>query len=197
MKTKETFVMYKSYIDAVNKVKNNDAKLELLLAICNYSLTGVEPEFNSDVADIVFTAIKPSIDGASKRYEASVENGKKGGAPKGTTPWNKGKKKSEPKANLSEPNNEPTQTKSEPNANLYVYDDVYVYEDEYVDDNVYVSDDVSDDVDVSVYDAIDVIQNFCKENEVELNCSIDNIIDDYFISLSTDDKIKYLWKYIK
>ena len=102
-------------------------------------------------------------------------------------------------------------TKSEPNANLYIYDDVYVYDDvyEYVDDNVYVSDDVSvdvsddvsvdvsDDVDVSVYDAIDVIQNFCKENEVELNCSIDNIIDDYFISLSTDDKIKYLWKYIK
>ncbi len=142
MENKETFVMYKSYIDAVNKIPGEADKLELLLAICNYSMTGVEPTFKSYVADLVFTAIKPSIDGASKRYQASVENGKKGGAPKG----NSNAKKKQPKTTQEQPK-ETTQN------NLYVYDDVYV------DDNVDV--DVSEDVYVYVDDDV-LIKDVCK-----------------------------------
>ena len=132
MENKGTFVMYKSYIDAVNKIPGDADKLELLLGICNYSMTGVEPTFQSYVADLVFTAIKPSIDGASKRYKTSVENGKKGGAPKG----NSNAKKKQPKSTQEQPN-ETTQN------NLYVYDDVYVDEDVYedVDVDAYVYED--------------------------------------------------------
>ena len=136
MEQKETFVMYKSYIDAVNKLPEDKDKLELLLGICNYSMTGVEPIFNSFIAEAIFIAIKPSISNAKSRYQASVDNGKKGGAPKG----NNNAKKKQPKTTQEQPN-ETTQN------NLYV--------DVYVDDDVYV--DVDDNVDVYVYEDDNVL----------------------------------------
>jgi hypothetical protein len=116
MENKETFVMFKSNIDVIKELPTDAEKLEMLYAIADYSMTGIIPEFKSLTCKLIFMSIRPNIDGANKRYTASVENGKKGGAPKGTTPWNKGKKKSEPKANPSEPSS----NQLEPNANLYV-----------------------------------------------------------------------------
>jgi hypothetical protein len=138
MEQKETFVMYKSYIDAVNKLPEDKDKLELLLGICNYSMTGVEPIFNSFIAEAIFIAIKPSISSAKSRYQASVDNGKKGGAPKG----NNNAKKKQPKTTQEQPN-ETTQN------NLYVYDDVY--------EDVDVDDDVNVDVYVYVYEDDNVL----------------------------------------
>jgi hypothetical protein len=151
MESKETFVMYKSYIDAVNKIPGEADKLELLLAICNYSMTGVEPTFKSYVADLVFTAIKPSIDGASKRYQASVENGKKGGAPRG----NANAKKKQPKTTQEQPKLTEEQPNETTQNNLYVYDDVY--EDVSVDVNVDVDGYVYVDDNVLIKDVCEII----------------------------------------
>lgn len=167
MEIKETFVMFKSNIDVIKELPTDAEKLEMLYAIADYSMNGIEPEFKSLTCKLIFMSIKPNIDGANKRYTASVENGKKGGAPKGTTPWNKGKK-SEPKANPSEPKanlNEPGSNQGEPNANLYVSvsvsDDVDVYEDVSVSDDVSVdvSSSVSDDVSFGVNQQIDFLSS--------------------------------------
>ena len=127
MDNKETFVMYKSYIDAVEKLPNNEDKLELLLGICNYSLYGIEPIFNSFIVEAIFIAIKPNINSAKSRYKASVENGKKGGAPKGNSNAKKQSKTTQEQPNETTKNN--------------LYDDV----DDNVDDNV----DVNEKVDVN------------------------------------------------
>jgi hypothetical protein len=149
MENKETFVMFKSNIDVIKELPTDAEKLEMLYAIADYSMTGIIPEFKSLTCKLIFMSIRPNIDGANKRYTASFENVKKGGAPKGTTPWNKGKKKSEPKANPSEPSS----NQLEPNANLYVSvsvsDDVYVSEDVDVYENV--------DVDAYVYEDDNVL----------------------------------------
>jgi hypothetical protein len=149
--------MFKSNIDVIKELPTDAEKLEMLYAIADYSMTGIIPEFKSLTCKLIFMSIRPNIDGANKRYTASVENGKKGGAPKGTTPWNKGKKKSEPKANPSEPSS----NQLEPNANLYVSvsDDVSVS----VSDDVSVSEDVSEDVDAYVYvDDNVLIKDVCE-----------------------------------
>jgi hypothetical protein len=158
MDNKESFIMYKSHVDVIKELPSDAEKIEMLYAIADYSMTGDIPEFKSITCKLIFMSIRPNLDGADRRYRASVENGKKGGAPKGTTPWNKGKKKSEPKANPSEPSS----NQVEPNANLYVYDDVYEYEDVNVDVSVSVS--VSEE---NRFVNWKEVQNYVNENNLE------------------------------
>lgn len=81
MKTKESFVFYKSFYEAINKLPE-EYQLELMKVIMIYNFEEELPKM-SPVVEAMFTLIKANIDKASQRYEASVENGKKGGAPKG------------------------------------------------------------------------------------------------------------------
>lgn len=113
---RDSFIFYRSFYEAIMCINNED-KIEVYEAICNYSLNGIETEFNSKTAKAIFTLIKPNIDNATNRYKASVENGKKGGRPR--------KNK-----NLEKPNNNLDITQEKANQNLNVYEDVYV--DEYV-----------------------------------------------------------------
>lgn len=123
---KDSFVFYRSFYESIKKL-DKEVQLEIYNAICNYSLNDEVIDL-SPVADAIFTLIKPNIDNATKRYNASVENGKKGGRPK------KNENLKKPNENLKKPNNNLNKTKDEPNENL----NVYVYEDVYVDDNVNV-----------------------------------------------------------
>ena len=77
---KDSFVFYKSFYDAIKKIPE-EYQLELYNAILSYSLEGIEPNNLSPIAEAMFILIKPNIDSSQKRYEASVENGKKGGRP--------------------------------------------------------------------------------------------------------------------
>lgn len=65
------------------KVLPDNERLLLYDSICEYSLHGKEPENLSPIATSLFILMKPNIDSSNKRYAASTENGKKGGAPKG------------------------------------------------------------------------------------------------------------------
>ena len=89
-------------------------RLELYDSICSYSLYGVEPENLSPVAMSMFILMKPNIDSSSKRYAASVANGKKGGR--------KTETQEEPshirKETQEEPGMNPEETKKEPSGNL-------------------------------------------------------------------------------
>ena len=76
---RDKFIFYGSFYETAKKLNDED-RLALYDAIVQYSLTGVEPELEG-IADIVFTAIKPTLDSQIENYK----NGKKGGRPKQKT----------------------------------------------------------------------------------------------------------------
>ena len=128
---KDSFVFYRSFYESTRRL-DKETQLEIYDAICEYSLNDKEAEL-SPVAEAIFTLIKPNIDNATKRYNASVENGKKGGRPK----------KEKPNENLEKPNT----NLNKPNENLNVYVDVDVYDN--VDDNDNVDIDGDEDINSS------------------------------------------------
>ena len=83
----DSFVMYKSYIEAARKFPK-DKQLAFYDWIIDYAINDIEPDFSAEppemqfALDVVFGQIKTSITASIKRYEACVENGKKGGRPK-------------------------------------------------------------------------------------------------------------------
>lgn len=86
---KMSFVMYDSFLEAMKHL--NDAEFrECVMKIRDYALEGIDKESASPYVNIIIAMAKPNLDAAKRRYEVSVENGKKGaeygklgGAPKG------------------------------------------------------------------------------------------------------------------
>lgn len=136
---KDSFVFYKSFYDAIKKVPE-EYQLEIYNAILQYSLEGKEPESLSNIAEAMFILIKPNIDSSQRKYESSVENGKKGGRPRKTN-------NSKPNKNLEEtqqkPNENPNKTQQKPKQNLNEDDD------EDVNDNEDVNEDDDNDDDIN------------------------------------------------
>lgn len=73
---KESFVFYKSFYEAIKKLKKRD-QLTLYSHICQYAL-GEKVDGIEGVPAAIFDLIKPQIDANLRRYE----NGLKGGRPK-------------------------------------------------------------------------------------------------------------------
>ena len=112
---KNSFVFYDSFLSAMKHL--NDAEFrECVLRIRDYALEGNEEESESPMVNVIMALVKPNLDSARRRYEASVENGKKGaeygklgGAPKG----NQNARKKQP---LNQPQKQPL--------DVYVEEDV-------------------------------------------------------------------------
>ena len=102
------FIFYKSFYEAIKKLPT-EYQVEVYNAIFEYVFTGKEPEELSAVAEAMFILIKPNIDSSQKKYNASVENGKKGGRP----PKNKNPEKTQEK-----PKQNPRKTQEKPSENL-------------------------------------------------------------------------------
>ena len=82
----------------------------------DYAYEGIAPGPDSNaVAKALFIAIKPVIDNAHYRYDACVENGRKGGAPKGS--------RNNPSGKAIQPNQRPNQYPNQ-EPNLYKDKDV-------------------------------------------------------------------------
>lgn len=97
--TRTSFVFYESFYEAVSALPE-DEQAQAFHAICRYALYGELPELEG-MSAAIFTLVKPNIDAATKRYMASVENGKKGGRPPKKEPTNNlGETYEEPKSNL-------------------------------------------------------------------------------------------------
>ncbi len=75
---RDSFVFYRSFFEAI-ELLDNQQSLNLIKAIGEYALNGQEIELEG-VEKIVWTTIKPQLEANRKKYE----NGKKGGAPKGS-----------------------------------------------------------------------------------------------------------------
>ena len=128
---KDSFVFYKSFYDAIKKIPE-EYQLELYNAILSYSLEGLEPSNLSPIAEAMFILIKPNIDSSKKRYETSVENGKRGGRPKQET---QDEPNQNPKETQRKPKDNLQETQDKPNQNLNEDEDVDVNVDDNEDDN--------------------------------------------------------------
>ena len=80
---KESFVFYKSFFEAIRKLKAAD-KVKVYDAICELALEEKDSELTG-MADIVFTLIRPQIKANNQKFKNGLkgaESGKKGGRPK-------------------------------------------------------------------------------------------------------------------
>lgn len=93
------FLMLPSYYDAIRPLPD-EQRLALYDAIMDYAFSGKEPDDLSPILKGYFVLLRPNIDSSSKRYSASVGNGKKGGRP--------------PK---EKPNENPDKTQAKPSEN--------------------------------------------------------------------------------
>ena len=76
---RESFLFYRSYLEAIGKIKSIEAKYKLLMGIINYGLDRTEPEFDDELSQMAWVFIEPLLDANYRKYLA----GQKGGAPAG------------------------------------------------------------------------------------------------------------------
>ena len=103
------FTFYRSIFEAISRIRNDRARAKAYDAICEYALTGKEPELTSlpDAAAIAFISCKPNLD-ASRR---KAESGSRGGKQSESKPDANGKQTE------SKPQAKRKQTGSKPEAN--------------------------------------------------------------------------------
>lgn len=111
---RDSFVVYKSFLTAIKRLKRRDIQGELALAIIEYGITGTMTECG-EIVELAMELIKPQIEANNQKYL----NGKKGGAPKG----NQNAKK-QPKNNQYLTEKQPKNNLKQPNVNDNV-DDIY------------------------------------------------------------------------
>lgn len=125
---KRSFVMYDSFLEAMKHLNDKDFR-ECTMRIRDYALEGIEEESESPFVNIILEMAKPNLEAARRRYEACVENGKKGaeygkegGAPKGN------KNASKDKQPQNQPQKQPLDVDVNANDDVYVNanDDVNV-----------------------------------------------------------------------
>lgn len=76
---KNSFVFYRSFYEAINRIKDKQLKADIFEAICELALNNNDIVLTDEVGLMIMDLIKPQIEANNERYI----NGKKGGAPKG------------------------------------------------------------------------------------------------------------------
>lgn len=78
---KESMVIYKSIISAIDLLPNAEQKWEAIKGITNFGFYDKEPESKNPIINMIYIQAIPSLRNAKDRYDIAVENGKKGGRP--------------------------------------------------------------------------------------------------------------------
>lgn len=106
---RNSFVFYASYKEALDNLPP-EQQLNLYKAICQYAFNGKFTRLTKQEKSIL-NLIIPTLDSSMRRYDANVENGKKGGRPKKeNTPLKN------PPETQTKPNENPSITQSKPNS---------------------------------------------------------------------------------
>ena len=113
--TKGNFLFYESFAEMFELMPTDADKVEFIRALYQYGIYKQEVETSPLVA-VALAGAKPNIDAANRRYEANVENGKKGGRPKNSETQQNPTKPTETQQNPNEPNFNETNP-SEPTSN--------------------------------------------------------------------------------
>lgn len=74
------FLFYSSYFEAISELSDEEQG-SIYKAIIDYGIANIEPENLTPTGKMCFKLIKPTIDASLKRYDASIQNGRKGGRP--------------------------------------------------------------------------------------------------------------------
>ncbi len=113
----DSFVFYSSIFKSIEMISDIKKRAEAYKCIALYGLCEIEPPEESDnIVKIIFCQAKPVLDSSRKRYNACVENGKKGGRP---TKINQTETKQKPKENQKETKGITKDiTRAKPNNNL-------------------------------------------------------------------------------
>ena len=77
---RDSFVFYRSFAEVISMIPDAEDQMALLNALIEYGLDGTEPDLQYPLS-AMFKQMTSSIAGAQRRYQANVENGKKGGNP--------------------------------------------------------------------------------------------------------------------
>ena len=109
---RNSFIFYSSYYDAISELPEDEQGL-IYKAIIDYAIAKKEPCNLTPACRMCFKLIKPTIDAALSRYDASVENGKKGGAPKGNSNAQKQPRNNQ-KTTKKQPKNKRATSKKQP-----------------------------------------------------------------------------------
>lgn len=105
---RHNLVFMPSYKDSIRPL-DDENRLLMYDALVDYAVDGIEPNL-PPLLNALFLAFKPIIDNGISNYDAAVENGKKGGAPKGNQNARKYPKKKQPKTTQNNPD-QPKTTK--------------------------------------------------------------------------------------
>lgn len=129
---RKSFLFYRSYLEAVNRVKSFETKYNLIMAIINYGLDGTQPEFKDELSQMAWVFIEPLLDANYQNYL----NGCKGGAPSESMKGNQNaRKKKNQTENKPKTNRNQTENKGNDNVNVNVNDNAKDKEKDNVNDN--------------------------------------------------------------
>ena len=124
---RESFIFYSSYYEAISESGLPDDEQGLIYkTIIDYAMAKKEPKNLTPAGKMCFKLIRPTIDAALKRYDASVQNGRSGGRPRTRT-------QEKPSENLpqtqQEPKPNPEETQEKPSENLDIDMDIDIDKD--------------------------------------------------------------------
>ena len=88
---RDSFVFYRSFYNVIQMLPKEENRIRMLLAVVKLGLEDVIDEDLPLEMRMALTQMQASIKGAKDRHDRAVENGKKGGAPKGNQNARKGK----------------------------------------------------------------------------------------------------------
>lgn len=77
-----TFIFYPDWLNFIEKINNDQDKLDLYNMIISYGCRGEYSNENQMMSSIFETLIKPKIDLARSRYEEKIDAGKSFGRPR-------------------------------------------------------------------------------------------------------------------
>ena len=77
-----TFIFYPDWLNFIEKINNDQDKLDLYNMIISYGCRGEYSNENQMMSSIFETLIKPKIDIARSRYEEKIDAGKSFGRPR-------------------------------------------------------------------------------------------------------------------
>lgn len=165
---KRSFVMYDSFMSAMKHLSDAEFR-ECMLKISDYARDGVDEESSSPMVNVIMELVKPNLDAANKRYDACVENGKKGaeygklgGAPKG----NQNARKKQP---LKQPLNVDVEENVNNDVNVNEKDNIEVNKDA---DAAELHTSSSNSIDTSFIDSITLDDSDLEGDMLQSNSSI-------------------------
>ena len=113
---RDAFSFFWSFKDAIMGLEDEKEKLAIYEALTDYAFLGIEPTDLTPICKIIWKLVKPNIDSSIRRYDACVNNGKKGAeyGSLGGRPKNKKATKKNPKETPEEtPEETPKETPEE------------------------------------------------------------------------------------